>query len=70
MNDDIDYLYEGYLGTPEGARIADILVKLDRYCQAWMHKDDVMKMKKEILVQIIDRAFVVEEDSVPYSLIE
>jgi hypothetical protein len=63
---DLDCLYEAYLATPEGFRISNILTKLDKYCQAWMHKDDVQKLKKELLVQILDSGYVLTEESEPY----
>jgi len=66
----IDEKFDLYRYTEEGRRIGEILVKLDRKCSPWMHADDVMSLKKELLVQIVEKGFVDEELSETYTLLE
>lgn len=65
MND-LDCLYDAYLATPEGARIALILeARLDQRCHVWMHAIDVQTMKKEILTDLLNGGFVLREEPLP-----
>ena len=66
----IDEKFDLYRTTPEGRRIGEILIKLDRRCSPWMHANDVLSLKKELLVQIIEKGFVDEEVSESYVLLE
>ena len=70
IREEVEELYEMFIATPEGRRIADILVKLDNYLQPWVHKEIVQKLKKEILVQFLDPDYTIEDDSVPYISLE
>lgn len=70
----VNELYDLYRTTPEGVRISEILDKIPRKCSAWMtgeldNEHSWFHLKKEILVQIIDRAFVSEEAEEPLSII-
>lgn len=66
----IDEKFDLYRTTPEGLRIGEILIKVDRMCSPWMHANDVMSLKKSLLVQIIERGFIDEEASESYTLLE
>lgn len=66
----VDEKFDLYRYTEEGQRVGEILVKLDRRCSPWMHADDVMRLKKELLVQIIEKGFVDEEISEHYTILE
>jgi hypothetical protein len=70
IREDVEELHEMFIATPEGRRVADILVKLDNYLQPWVHKDIVQKLKKEILVQFLDPDYKIEDDSVHYVTLE
>ena len=65
----VEEKFDLYRTTPEGRRLGDILTKLDRRCSPWMHAHDVMNLKKELLVQIID-GFTEEESSEHYTQLE
>lgn len=67
----INDMYDLYRTTPEGVRISLILDKIPRKCSAWMsgENDSVNSwffLKKELLVQILEKGFVDEPSEEPY----
>lgn len=73
--EDIDALYDGYLPTPEGLAMHDILLCLDKSCGVYMHRNEVAFLKKKILVQTIElftkhRPTEYEETTESYSRLE
>ena len=61
INSELNEKYDLYRTTLEGHRIADILLKLDSEFSPWVHLDIIQRVKKQILVQICDSAFICEE---------
>jgi hypothetical protein len=62
LQEDIDELYRLYITTPEGENIKQLLYKIDRYCKDWMHEILIEKLRRELLVQLIEKDFVDDKD--------
>ena len=54
---ELDELYDLYSTTPEGLHLRQLLIKIDRYCTPWMSAILINQLKKELLVQLIERDF-------------
>lgn len=74
VSEEIECLYDGYLATPEGANVADILLKTDKLFSNYVHRELIQRFKKEVLVQLIElfmnnRKFEIPDDSQTYTQI-
>ena len=71
----INEKFDLYRTMPEGQRISQILDKIPRRCSAWMtgeanSENSWFFLKKELLVQIMEKGFGDDEDTEPYNSLE
>lgn len=65
----INEKYDLYSNLPEWYWLHDVLLKIDKECSPWMHAKQVIYLKKQLFVQIVERVPMVEEE-VSFSVLD